>query len=75
MACAFGPREATVLLAAAALGGHGRVGFENNLHLPDGALAPDNSALVKSVVSALSATGRRIATSEEARTMFLSGPA
>ncbi len=46
MVCAFGPREAAALGRAFALGGHGRTGFENNLHLPDGAIAPDNAALV-----------------------------
>jgi uncharacterized protein (DUF849 family) len=43
--CAFGPREAACAIAAAALGGHARVGFENNFHLPDGSLAADNAAL------------------------------
>jgi len=28
------------------LGGHVRVGFENNLFLPDGTIAADNAALV-----------------------------
>ncbi|MGF1607918.1 MAG: 3-keto-5-aminohexanoate cleavage protein, partial [Kiloniellales bacterium] len=44
--CAFGAREATCALAAACLDGHVRVGFENNLLLPDGRVAPDNAALV-----------------------------
>jgi len=73
MVCAFGPREAAAGLAAAALGGHARVGFENNLHLPDGALAPDNSALVAAVAAALPATGRRLATPAEARAAQRSG--
>jgi uncharacterized protein (DUF849 family) len=72
MLCAFGPREAAAGLAAAALGGHARVGFENNLQLPDGALAPDNSALVAAVAAALPATGRRVATPAEARALFRS---
>ncbi len=46
MVCAFGPREAKALGRAFAQGGHGRTGFENNLHLPDGTVAPDNAALV-----------------------------
>jgi uncharacterized protein (DUF849 family) len=44
--CAFGPREATCVAMGAFLGGHVRVGFENNLFLPDGTIAPDNAALV-----------------------------
>ena len=34
--CAFGRREAGCAAAAALLGGHARVGFENNLMLPSG---------------------------------------
>ncbi|TGS36145.1 3-keto-5-aminohexanoate cleavage protein, partial [Mesorhizobium sp. M1D.F.Ca.ET.184.01.1.1] len=39
MVCAFGRQETACVAAAALLGGHARVGFENNLFLPDGALA------------------------------------
>ncbi|MDB2390837.1 3-keto-5-aminohexanoate cleavage protein [Alphaproteobacteria bacterium] len=45
--CAFGYREFDVMQAAIAAGGHCRVGFENNLHLKDGTLAPDNAALIR----------------------------
>jgi 3-keto-5-aminohexanoate cleavage enzyme len=55
--CAFGRREADCALAAARLGGHVRVGFENNLHLPDGTLAPDNAALVAATAALLRAEG------------------
>lgn len=72
MVCAFGLREAAAALTAAAVDGHARVGFENNLHLPDGIMAPDNSALVVTVASALSATGRQLATPTEARMLFRS---
>jgi uncharacterized protein (DUF849 family) len=44
--CAFGPREIECGLGAAALGGHVRIGFENNLHMPDGRIARDNAELV-----------------------------
>jgi 3-keto-5-aminohexanoate cleavage enzyme len=68
--CAFGPRETACAVAAAALGGHARVGFENNLHLPDGTLAPDNAALVAAVAEGLAAIGARPASAEEAREMM-----
>lgn len=68
--CAFGPREAVCAIAAAALGGHVRVGFENNLHLPDGTLAADNAALVTAVAEGLSAIGCRPASAAEARDMM-----
>ena len=47
MACAFGRNEQSVMRDAVALGGHVRVGFENNLQLPDGSLAQDNAEMVK----------------------------
>ena len=47
MACGFGQAEHSVMVQAATSGGHVRVGFENNHHLPDGLPAPDNAALVQ----------------------------
>ncbi len=46
MVCAFGGNEHSVMKQAVELGGHARVGFENNLRLPDGSLAKDNADLV-----------------------------
>jgi uncharacterized protein (DUF849 family) len=57
MVCAFGPAEAEVACAAATAGGHARIGFENNLLLPDGTLAPDNAALVAATRERLRARG------------------
>ena len=45
--CAFGHREFDVMTDAIANGGHCRVGFENNLYLKDGSLAPSNADLVR----------------------------
>jgi uncharacterized protein (DUF849 family) len=61
MLCAFGPREAACATAAVGLGGHVRVGFENNLQMPDGTQAPDNAALVSGVADAARAAGRPLA--------------
>ena len=44
--CAFGPSEQACLNAAMLRGGNIRVGFENNIHLPDGRRARDNAELV-----------------------------
>ena len=44
--CAFGRRETACVTAAALLGGHARVGFENNLALPNGERAASNAELV-----------------------------
>ncbi|WP_210495481.1 3-keto-5-aminohexanoate cleavage protein [Microvirga antarctica] len=68
--CAFGRREAACVTAAALFGGHARVGFENNLHLPDGRLAPDNAALVRCVADAATQLGIPPASSDEARAIF-----
>jgi 3-keto-5-aminohexanoate cleavage enzyme len=59
--CAFGPSEAACVLTAAGLGGHVRVGFENNLWLADGRLAASNAELVEQVVAAAKLLGRPIA--------------
>ncbi|VVD78889.1 3-keto-5-aminohexanoate cleavage protein [Pandoraea anhela] len=50
--CAFGPREAECALAAVLQGGHARIGFENNLYLPDGSVSPDNTASLGALTSA-----------------------
>ncbi len=65
--CAFGPREAAAAVAAAALGGHARIGFENNLLLPDGGTAPDNAAAVAQVAESVRRLGRPLATAAQAR--------
>lgn len=44
--CAFGQRELDCMEAAIKAGGHVRVGFENNIHRPDGTLARSNAELV-----------------------------
>jgi uncharacterized protein (DUF849 family) len=69
-ACAFGAGEGACAVAAAALGGHPRVGFENNLLLADGRTAADNAALVRQLVDALPVLGLRPASAVEARRLF-----
>ena len=61
MICAFGRNEAACVTAAAQRGGHVRVGFENNLFQPDGTLAPDNAAQVRTTCRMLRAAGCRLA--------------
>ncbi len=53
MVCAFGCEETACLLAATAVGGDCRVGFENNLWYPNGDIAADNAERVTEVVAAL----------------------
>ncbi len=65
--CAFGRREAACVTAGALLGGHARVGFENNFTLPDGARAASNAELVGVAVGALGAVGLQTQTAEGLR--------
>ena len=65
--CAFGPQEAACAGAAIAMGGHARVGFENNLRLPDGTPAAGNADLVTVVAGAAKAMGRPLADADTAR--------
>lgn len=55
--CAFGRREAACVTAAALMGGHVRVGFENNLLRPDGSTATSNADLVHSVAETMGQLG------------------
>lgn len=67
MVCAFGPRETACVAAAALMGGDMRVGFENNLLLPDGRIAPDNAALVAAAATAVTACGLALADADMLR--------
>jgi uncharacterized protein (DUF849 family) len=66
-ACAFGRREAGCVLTAAGLGGHARVGFENNLWRADGQLAASNAELVEQVSAGARLLGREVADSATTR--------
>ena len=68
--CAFGKTEHACVTAAASLGGHVRVGFENNLYLKDGQLAPDNAALVAQAAEAARSLGRPLASATHIRERF-----
>ncbi len=67
--CATGIGRGAFDLAANAIvmGGHVRVGFEDNLYLEKGVLARSNGALVEKVVKLANILKRDIATPEEAR--------
>ena len=65
--CAFGRRETACVTAAALLGGHARVGFENNFSLPDGARAASNADLVGAAARAFEAVGLQTQTADGLR--------
>ena len=68
--CAFGAGEHACATTAAALGGHVRVGFENNLLLNNGQVAPDNAALVRQIADSARVLGRSLYTAAQAREAF-----
>ena len=56
-----------LMAVAIGLGGHVRVGWEDNPYLPDGTPARANAELVENVVAMARTVGREIASPEEAR--------
>ena len=52
------------------LGGHVRVGLEDNLYLEKGKLAPSNAALVEKAAKIVDVLGNQVATPAEARQML-----
>lgn len=70
MVCAFGSDELSVMEEAVRLGGHCRVGFENNLEVKLGITAADNAELVGSAAEMVRKSGNGIADSGAARRLF-----
>ena len=68
--CAFGPTEALCMTAAMGLGGHVRVGFENNLQRADGSTALNNADLVSNVAAIARHSGRGVAGLEDALRLY-----
>ena len=52
------------------MGGHVRVGLEDNLYLSRGVLAPSNAALVERAVQLVELLGRSVATPAQARNIL-----
>lgn len=66
----IGRHQFPVATQAMLMGGHVRLGLEDNLYLEDGVLAPSNAALVEKMVSIMGLLGRRPATAGEARAIL-----
>jgi len=62
-----GRSQFVVVPVAMLLGGHVRVGFEDNIYLSKGVMAKSNGDLVEKVVRIAKEFGREIATPDEAR--------
>lgn len=65
-----GRHQFPVATQAMLMGGHVRVGLEDNLYLEDGVPAESNAALVSKMVSIMRLLERRPATTDEARQML-----
>lgn len=63
----IGRQQFPMVAEAVRLGGHVRVGLEDNLYLDAGVLAPDNAALVRKAVSIVEREGAHPATAAQAR--------
>ncbi len=68
--CSFGQTEYAAVAQAAAMGGHARVGFENNLVLPNGEMAADNAALVRLAAESGRGASRLPASADDVRQLL-----
>lgn len=66
----IGPAQLPLGVMAIVLGGHVRVGFEDNIYFRKGELATSNAQLVERMVSISEAMDRPVATPDEARAML-----
>jgi 3-keto-5-aminohexanoate cleavage enzyme len=65
--CALGKFEFPMITHSLLIGGHVRVGFEDNIYLEQGRLATSNGELVEKVVRIAKEFGRDIASPQDAR--------
>lgn len=72
-AAGIGRWEFEIAAATIIMGGHVRVGFEDNLYIEKGVLAKNNGELVEKVVALAKILGREIATPDEARKILSIG--
>jgi 3-keto-5-aminohexanoate cleavage enzyme len=70
----IGRWEIPLATAAIVMGGHVRVGIEDNLHMPDGSPA-SNPGLVEKIVAIAEAVGRPVAGPDETREILSLDPA
>lgn len=67
----IGRYEFPIAEQAIKLGGHVRVGFEDNIYIEKGKLAQSNAELVEKVVGIANSAGRMVATIKETRKILL----
>ena len=67
---AAGRQQVPMATMAATMGGHVRVGLEDNLYIAKGRLATSNAQQVRLIRSIVEALGREVATPDDARAML-----
>ncbi len=65
-----GPHQLTLGVISIIMGGHIRVGFEDNVYYKKGEMAKSNAQLVERIVRIAKELGREIATPAKAREMI-----
>ena len=65
--CGVGTDEFPAIMQSCLLGGHMRVGLEDNVRMPDGKIAKGSFELVEVAAKIAELTGRQLATPDEAR--------
>ena len=68
--CGISSGHLPIMMATIAMGGHLRVGLEDNLYLDHGVLAKSNAQLVERAVQLLALNNLEPATPEEARKIY-----
>ncbi|MPM81443.1 3-keto-5-aminohexanoate cleavage enzyme [bioreactor metagenome] len=69
-ACGISTGHMPIMMAAVAMGGHIRVGLEDNLYMDRGVLAKSNAQLVERAKKLLELNGLQAATPDEARQIY-----
>lgn len=72
--CAVGRHQQDMTAMAILLGGHVRVGFEDNVMLSRGVLAESNGVFVERIAKLIRSLGREVATPQEARQILQMPP-
>jgi uncharacterized protein (DUF849 family) len=68
--CCFGGKENEVMVAATDLGGHIRIGFENNLCMANGRTAKNNAELIAQYHASIKDSDRKPVSADEIREAF-----
>jgi 3-keto-5-aminohexanoate cleavage enzyme len=66
----IGPGQLPMAMIAMAMGGHVRVGLEDNIYYSKGVLAKNNAQLVERIVRIANEFGREVAKPEESRELL-----